>query len=154
MKFSTKGRYGLKAVMELARRSGEGPISMRDLTDAIGVSAPYLEQLFKRLRAVGIIESVRGAQGGYALAKRPEDILVGDVIRPLEGSMAPAACAEKDFHGCKASMCIESYLYREIRESVDRVIDSITLSDMLDKEQELTKNSVQAQPKCERWEAL
>ena len=152
MKFSTRGRYGLKAVMELARREGQGPVSMRDLAESIGISAPYLEQLFKKLRAAGVIESSRGAQGGYALAKPLKRISVGDVIRPLEGSMAPAACAEQDFTGCQSDRCIEAYLYRKIRQSVDDVIDSVTLWDMLEKEKELALQ--RPSHACGAWEAI
>lgn len=152
MKFSTRGRYGLKAVMELARRAQSDPVPMRDLAESIGISAPYLEQLFRKLRTAGVIESLRGAQGGYALAKPPQEICVGDVLRPLEGSMAPADCAEQDHTGCQSDRCIESYLYRKIRQSMDAVIDSTTLWDMLEKEKELALTP--AQHRCGAWEAM
>lgn len=141
MRLSTRGRYGLKAVMELARRwQSDQLVSMRDLSLATGLSASYLEQLFKKLRTAKIIKSVRGAQGGYTLARPVENIVVGDVLRALEGQMAPSACAEKDYQKCKQrEFCVESYLYQKIRESMDAVIDSMTLADMLkiEKEQSL-----------------
>lgn len=137
MKISTKGRYGLKAVMEIARQQDKGLISMRDLSETTGISASYLEQLFKKLREAGILQSVRGAQGGYALAKPADKITAGEVLRPLEGSMAPTVCAQKDFKGCREyEFCIESYLYRRIRESIDDVIDAISLAEMLEIEKQ------------------
>ena len=137
MKISTKGRYGLKAVMEIARQADNGHVSMRDLSQTTGISASYLEQLFKKLRAAGVLRSVRGAQGGYALAKSTREITAGEVLRALEGSMAPTVCAQKEYAGCVGrEFCIESYLYQRIRDSIDNVIDAITLAEMLEIEKQ------------------
>ena len=143
MWFSTKGRYGMKAVLELARRYGTGPVSIRELAARVDVSATYLEQLFNMLREAQVVCSVRGAQGGYLLARLPQDILVGTVIRALEGSMAPVICAEEGFTCTNSDACIESFLYKRIRQSIDVVIDHMTLQDMLDEE-----NRMKQQSKC------
>ncbi len=136
MRISTKGRYGLKAVLELGRREGQGPVSVRELAGCIDISATYLEQLFKKLRQADVVSSIRGAQGGYVLAHQPDEIIIGTVIRALEGSMAPAACAVEGFSCRNADSCVESFLYKEIRKSIDRVIDNVTLGDMLRQERE------------------
>ena len=152
MKISTKGRYGLKAVLEIARQADNGHVSMRDLSQGTGISASYLEQLFKKLRAAGVLRSVRGAQGGYALAKPVGEITAGEVLRALEGSMAPTVCAQKEYAGCAHEFCIESYLYQRIRESIDNVIDTITLSEML----EIEKQQTLQRPNhlCGAWEGI
>ena len=120
--------------MELARQYGNGPVSIRELADKAQVSAKYLEQLFKRLREAQVVSSIRGAQGGYMLAAPPDQIRIGQVLRPLEGSMAPVICAEEGFNCSNSDWCVESFLYKRIRQSIDGVIDTITLQGMLDEE--------------------
>lgn len=141
MRISTKGRYGLKAVMELSRNYGGEPISVRELAARADVSATYLEQLFKKLRTASVVASVRGAQGGYTLARPPGEIPVGSVLRALEGSTAPMFCAEDGFSCENADVCVESFLYRKIRESIDSVIDSLTLADMLEEESDMQRRA-------------
>jgi len=92
MKLSTKGRYGLKAMFELALHFGEGPIPLKDIAEKQNISEHYLEQLIATLRKDGLVNSVRGAQGGYLLSSEPKKITVGDVIRSLEGNIAPSDC--------------------------------------------------------------
>ena len=134
MRMSTKGRYGIKAVIELARCYGKGPVCVRELASRAGISATYLEQLIQRLRECEVVVSVRGAYGGYKLSKAPNEIFVGRVLRALEGSVAPVICADEGFVCDNAEACVEAYLYRRIRESIDEVIDQMTLQDMLDAE--------------------
>lgn len=131
MRLSTKGRYGIKAAIELSKSYGEGPVSVRVLAKRAGISATYLEQLIRKLRACGIVESVRGAHGGYKLKEDPGRVLVGRVLRALEGSVAPMLCAEEGFACDNADACVEAYLYRRIRMSIDEVIDGISLQDLL-----------------------
>ncbi|MDK2918540.1 MAG: Rrf2 family transcriptional regulator, cysteine metabolism repressor [Candidatus Petromonas sp.] len=134
MKLSTKGRYGLKAMFDLALNYGEGPIALNNIADRQNISVHYLEQLIATLRKAGLVKSVRGAQGGYMLADRPENITVGDVLRTLEGPIAPAECVieEEDNECSKASYCVTRTIWEKIRDSVDNVINSITLQDMVD----------------------
>lgn len=132
MKLSTKGRYGLMAMYQLAIDYGKGPISLRDVAKKQGLSENYLEQLFSSLRKDKLLKSVRGAQGGYLLTRNPKDISVGEVLRSLEGSLAPAECAEHDVDCLKEESCATKLVLVKIKDSIDSVVDSITLQDMLD----------------------
>ena len=137
MRISTKGRYGLKAVFELAQHYGEEPLSIRRIAEKQQISVAYLEQLFKKMRADNIVIAERGAQGGYMLSRPPCEITVGQVLRSLEGSVAPVFCAEESVDCDCSKACIECKVYRRIREGIDQVVDGITLQTMLDmKEQE------------------
>lgn len=132
MKLSTKGRYGLKAMFELAVKEGEGPTSLKYIAERQGLSDQYLEQLFSTLRRAGLVKSVRGAQGGYLLSKPAEQITVGDIIRVLEGPIAPSDCVlESDTECEKSDMCVTKVIWERIKVSIDDVIDSITLKDMV-----------------------
>lgn len=131
MKLTTKGRYGLKAATELARNYGDAPVSVRSLAQRQGISEQYLEQIFKLLRKGDLVQSIRGAQGGYVLSRAPEEIMVGEIIRALEGSMAPVECVLEG-NTCKnAQGCAENMLYRKINEAIDGVIDSVSLQQMI-----------------------
>lgn len=134
MKLSTKGRYGLKAMFDLALYYGEGPIALKNVAERQGVSEHYLEQLIATLRKAGLVKSVRGAQGGYMLAYSPSKITVGEIIRVLEGPLAPAECViDEDSAGCKnADCCVTRIIWDKIRVSISKVIDSITLQDMIE----------------------
>lgn len=134
MKLSTKGRYGVKAMFDLALHGGDTPLPLKTIAERQEISEAYLEQLISSLRRAGLVESVRGAQGGYLLAHSPDEITVGSVIRTLEGPIAPADCvAEGKNVDCeKADCCVTRRIWEKIRNSVDNVIDSITLQDMVD----------------------
>ncbi|SDK53878.1 RrF2 family transcriptional regulator [Natronincola ferrireducens] len=133
MKLSTKGRYGLKAMFELALYYGDGPIALKNIAEKQEISDHYLEQLVATLRKAGLVKSVRGAQGGYMLASDPKDITVGDIIRTLEGPLAPSECVmEEDPKACERSKhCVTKMVWEKIRDNFNNVIDSITLEDML-----------------------
>lgn len=139
MKLSTRGRYGLKAMFQLGLYSGEGPIPLKQIADKQNLSESYLEQLFSVLRKEGLINSVRGAQGGYMLSRKPREITVGQVLRCLEGDMAPSDCVmEADGFECsREDECVTKLVWIKIKDSVDEVIDSITLQDMMDDENKL-----------------
>ncbi len=142
MKLSTKGRYGLKAMFDLALNYGEGPIALNNIAERQKISVHYLEQLIAPLRKAGLVKSVRGAQGGYMLADSPENITVGDVIRTLEGPIAPADCViDDEENDCERSgHCITKTIWEKIKVSIDNVIDSITLQNMLDDYKEMNKS--------------
>ncbi len=143
MKLSTKGEYGLRAMFDLAQRHGSGPISLKSVAARQEISEHYLEQLIAVLRKVGLVKSVRGAQGGYMLGREPENIKVGDIIRALEGPIAPMDCVnEEDPEECSRSgSCITRNIWRKVRDSISEVLDSITLQDMCDEaELERQKN--------------
>jgi len=134
MRLSTKGRYGLKAMFELALHYGEGPIPLNNVAEEQRISENYLEQLVATLKKNGLLESVRGAQGGYYLAKSPSEITVGNILRVLEGNMAPADCVmDSDDTNCeRAEYCVTKLVWTKIRDSINDVVDSITLQDMID----------------------
>lgn len=144
MKLSTKGRYGIQAMFELALYYGGGPISLKIIAENEGLSEHYLEQLIAILRRSGLVKSVRGAQGGYILSLPPNKITVGDIIRTLEGSLAPADCVVEDepLACVRAGGCPTRIVMEKIRDAINEVIDSITLQDMVDDYKKMTnKNS-------------
>lgn len=132
MKLSTKGRYGLMAMFQLALEFGNGPISLKYIAEKQVLSENYLEQLFSNLRRDGLITSVRGAQGGYMLSRDPEEITVGQVLRSLEGSLAPAECTLHDTDCTKEEGCATKLVMVKIKDSIESVVDSITLKDMVE----------------------
>jgi Rrf2 family cysteine metabolism transcriptional repressor len=124
VKISTKGRYGLTIMMELANRVGEGPTSLRSIAQRHDLSEHYLEQLIAPLRNAGLVKSIRGAYGGYVLAKQPEEISAGDIIRVLEGPISPVEFAEEEDPA-------KRYLWLRIRDSISSVLDSTSLQDLI-----------------------
>ncbi len=133
VKLSTKGRYGVKAMFDLAEHFGDGPVALKGIAERQGISEHYLEQLMAVLRKAGLVKSIRGAQGGYVLAREPANITVGDIIRVLEGPLAPTECvSEEEPEKCKnAPTCITRTIWQKMRDSLAEVIDSITLADMV-----------------------
>ncbi len=133
MIISTKGRYGLRAMFELAKASGEGPLSIKQISSAQNLSEQYLEQIFSRLKGAGLVESTRGAGGGYKLAHRPCDISVGKVLTALEGELSPAECVGGHAMDCEnIELCITHVIWQRIYDGFNNVVNSITLQDMLD----------------------
>lgn len=134
MKLSTKGRYGLKAMVDLAVHSTDSHISLKSIAERQEISENYLEQLFAILRKEGLVKSIRGAQGGYALSGSPGSITVGAVLRALEGSLAPVDCVEADASDrCdRYDACVTRSVWAKINTCVNEVVDSITLQDLVD----------------------
>ncbi|MDD2421829.1 MAG: Rrf2 family transcriptional regulator [Heliobacteriaceae bacterium] len=132
MKLSTKGQYGVRAMYELAHSYGQGPVSLKTVADRQDISVYYLEQLIAVLRKAGLVNSIRGATGGYVLAREPAAITVGDIIRVLEGPVAPVDCVNDDLPDCcaRAAQCITKQIWAQVRDAIEQVIDSITLADM------------------------
>lgn len=142
MKLSTKGRYGLKAMFELALHDGKGPIPLRNIADSQNISEHYLEQLIAVLKKDDLVNSVRGAQGGYMLSKTPNKITVGEILRALEGEIAPSDCVlDTDENNCtREEHCVTKTVWVKIRNSINDVIDSITLADMVEDHHKLNKD--------------
>ncbi len=132
MKFSTKARYGLRAMVELALNYNEGPLSVKVISERQELSEAYLEQLMSLLARRGLAKSVRGVQGGYHLAKDPDKIKVGDVIRALEGPIVPVDCVnEQDPLNCKrADICVSRIVWERVRDVLNEALDSLTLQDL------------------------
>lgn len=124
LKISTKGRYGLTIMMELARRYGEGQMSLKSIAQKHDLSEHYLEQLVAPLRNAGLVKSIRGAYGGYILARTPEEITAGDVIRVLEGPISPVEFEEEEDPAKRD-------LWMRIRDSISDVLDTTTLQDLI-----------------------
>lgn len=124
MKISTKGRYGLTIMMELAARFGEGPTSLKSIAEKNQLSEHYLEQLIAPLRNAGLVKSIRGAYGGYILANEPARVTAGDIIRVLEGPISPVDFTEEDDPA-------KRQLWLRIRDSIAEVLDSTTLKDLI-----------------------
>lgn len=122
------------AMYQLTLEYGKGPISLNNIAEIHGLSESYLEQLFSTLRKDGLIISVRGAQGGYLLADEPSKITVGEILRSLEGDMDVANCAVDDpsIDCSKGDLCATKVVFVKIKNSIDEVIDNITLADMSD----------------------
>ncbi|MCM1106904.1 MAG: Rrf2 family transcriptional regulator [Blautia sp.] len=133
MKVSTKGRYALRLMMDLALHSTDGPVSLRDVAGRQEISEKYLEQIISVLNKAGYVKSVRGPQGGYLLTRAPEEYTVGMILRQTEGSLAPVACVEeKDFPCERQEDCVTILLWKKIRDAIDSVVDNTTLQDLLD----------------------
>lgn len=130
MKLSTKGRYGVKAMVELAINYGNEPISIKTISERQNISECYLEQLFSPLRKASLIKSIRGAQGGYVLNKEPKDITVAEIISVLEGPIEIASCIEGDSCDNEDS-CATRLLWEKIKTSIDEVMNSVTLQDIV-----------------------
>ncbi len=132
MKLSTKGHYGVQAMFDLAQHYGQGPIPLKTVAERQGLSEHYLEQLIASLRKAGLVKSVRGAQGGYSLSKPPGEITVGDIVRVLEGPIAPLDCVNQDDpeHCQKSEHCVTKNVWAKVRDSISEVLDSVTLEDM------------------------
>jgi len=142
MKLSTKGRYGVKAMVDLAIHYGDAPVSIKTISSRQSISEYYLEQLFSPLRKSKLITSIRGAQGGYVLAKEPKDIKVSDIMNILEGPVEVADCI--DNVSCdNIDCCATRLLWTKIKNSIDEVMESITLQDIVDDYNEMKdKNSL------------
>ncbi|MEW9675860.1 Rrf2 family transcriptional regulator [Lentibacillus sp. L22] len=134
MKISTKGRYGLTIMIELARNAGEGPISLKQIAREKDLSEHYLEQLASPLRNAGLVKSVRGAYGGYVLAKQSKEITAGDIIRVLEG---PITLVE----GIENEEPAQQALWLRVRDAVKNVLDTTTLEDLKNHENDQLQDS-------------
>ena len=142
MKISTKGRYALRLMMDLAENNTGSPISLKDVAKRQDISDKYLEQIISILNKAGYVRSVRGAQGGYMLKMEPQNYTVGMILRQTEGSLAPVACIEDDEIVCDRQQCVTSIVYKKINDAISGVVDNITLQDLVDWQNEKNGNYV------------
>jgi len=131
MKLSTKGRYGIKAMVDLAIHCGEEPVSIKSIAERQNISEYYLEQLFSPLRKANIIKSIRGAQGGYVLGREPMDITMAEIMEVLEGPVEISDCLEENTCS-NIECCATRGFWARIKESIDSVLESTTLQDLVD----------------------
>ena len=134
MKLSTRGRYGIHAMYDLAVNYGDGPQSIKCIAERQGVPEAYLEQLIAMLRREKLVISNRGAQGGYRLAREPREITVGDVLRALEGGLNLVDCLDEEDTCGKSCACPSRIVWMKIRDGLNQVVDGITLQDMIDEQ--------------------
>jgi Rrf2 family transcriptional regulator, cysteine metabolism repressor len=132
--FSTRGEYGVRMMVELARHYGSGPISLAEMADHESLPRPYLEQLVVSLREAELVHSTRGAHGGYELSRNPDEIKMGEVLRALEGPIAPMVCASEDpAHATicgRTGYCTVNHLWMTVQRAIIGALDSITLADL------------------------
>ncbi len=138
MKLSTKGRYGIHAMFDLAQYGSETPQPIKSIAERQNIPEAYLEQLIGQLRRSGLVKSVRGAQGGYLLSRSPAEITVGEVLRTLEGELAVVDCLMEEDACHKACSCPTRVVWKKLRDGVNEIVDGITLQDMLDDYQRMS----------------
>ncbi len=134
MKLSTKGTYGLRAILDIAENQKTGPVSISSIAERQSLSENYLEQLMSKLKKAELIESRRGAQGGYVLAREAQAISVGEILRALEGGLSPVQCSAIDGIGERCSNeahCTIKYVWQKIDESINDAVDNICLADLV-----------------------
>jgi len=143
MKVSTKGRYALLMLLDLAEHKGDGFISLKEIAERQNISKQYLEQIVSLLNTSNILRTNRGKQGGYMLAKDPSECTVREILRITEGSLAPVACLEDDVNQCKqATFCKTLSIWTGLNKVISEYLDSVTLQDMLEQYQESADNWV------------
>ena len=136
MKLSARSRYGLRALVELALQQDEGLVPLRDVARRQEISLPYLEQLVTPLIAAGLVKSTRGTRGGVSLARLPSEIRLSEVVRALEGSLAPVECVNDPTLCHRSDGCVSRDVWREMLEAMMQVLDSMTLQDLVERQQE------------------
>lgn len=132
MMISTKGRYALRIMVDLAKHDGGAPVSVREIAQRQDISGKYMEQIISVLTRAGLLRSVRGAQGGYHLARAPQEISVGMILRATEGDLAPAECVAKGaVHCSRSGACPSRAVFEKVYSAINGVIDGVMLTDLL-----------------------
>lgn len=133
MKVSTKGRYALRLMVDLGLQEEDGYISLKDISRRQNISIKYLEQIVTPLNRAGLVRSARGAQGGYRLAKAPGEYTAGQILRTIEGSMAPIACLECEVNECEHyDKCATIEFWEGMSKVISDYVDSVTLEHLID----------------------
>lgn len=137
MKISTKGRYALRLMLDLALHDTGEPTRIRDIAARQEISEKYLEQIISTLNKAGYVRSIRGPQGGYHLVKKPEQYTVGMILRLTEGSLAPVACLEDEVNLCERQEgCVTLRLWQMLDQAISQVVDKVTLADLVEWEKQ------------------
>lgn len=141
MKISTKGRYALRMLIDLAEHQNCGFVALKDIADRQNISKKYLEQIILIFNKSDILKTTRGSQGGYKLSKSPDKYTVGEILRLTEGSLAPVDCLNQDPHECERSgECATLPVWRGLNRVINEYLDSITLQDIIDQQRERYAN--------------
>ncbi len=145
MKLSTKGRYGLRALLDLALHNEEEAVSLQSIAERQNISMGYLEQLMRMLKREGLVSSVRGAGGGYHLAKPAAEISVGDILRALEGNLDAVTCpGNQENGGCQgADLCVTRFVWQRINDSITQAVDTMMLKQLVEESRRLQKEKGQ-----------
>ena len=133
MKLSTRTRYGIRAILELAEKDGSGPLRVKTIAQSQDISAKYLEQLMSILKSAGFVRSMRGSKGGYMLAKAPNQIKLSDVFDCLEGPVTTVECVEDKDFCARAADCVARQVWAQVQQAITNVLQSITLQDLVDR---------------------
>lgn len=142
MKISTKGRYALRLLLDLAEHNTGTPIRVKEIATRQNISEKYLEQIISVLNKAGYVQSIRGAQGGYLLKKEPNAYTIGEILRLTEGSIAPVSCLDEQETSCeRKENCVSVILWKKINDAVNEVVDNTTLQDLMDWKRNLDKDS-------------
>lgn len=141
MKISTKGRYALRMMVDIAQRNTGEPVSIRDISARQDISIKYLEQIVSVLVRAGYLRSIRGPQGGYMLTKKPSEYTAGDILRVTEGNLHPVDCLVDEVNQCpRADTCVTLRLWKELDAAITGVVDRYTLEDMVTWSEETVNN--------------
>lgn len=137
MKISTKGRYALRMLLDLAQHSAEGYVALKDIAERQDISKKYLEQIVPLLNKSGLLRTNRGYQGGYMLAKSAEQYTVGEILRVTEGDLCPVACLQYEKNDCpRAADCMTLFVWKGLYKSITDYLDGISLQDIIDRSME------------------
>lgn len=139
MKISTKGRYALRLMIDLALEEPQ-VVRLKDVAGRQEISIKYLEQIISILQKCGYVKSIRGPGGGYTLAKKPEEYTAGMILRQIEGSLAPVSCLEEENPCSRSGSCVTWRLWQMVYDAVNEVVDHVTLADLAEWERELRGN--------------
>ena len=136
MKLSTRTRYGIRAILELAENYGRGPLQLKAIARHQELSFKYLEQLMAVLKSAGLVQSIRGPKGGYILAKTPSQIKVSDCFNCLEGPVITTECVDNNNFCPRTADCVARQLWAEVQNAIVTVLQSITLQNLVDRAKE------------------
>ncbi len=140
MKISTKGRYALRLMLDIALHNDNGPVRIKEIALRQDISDKYLEQIIAALNKAGLVKSIRGPQGGYLLVKKPEEYTVGMILRSTEGSLAPVSCMDCEGESCqRQDQCVTLRIWKKLDDAIKGVVDEITLCDLMEWEKEAEK---------------
>ena len=133
MKLSTRTRYGIRAILELAENTGKGPLQIRTIAQRQAISVKYLEQLMAMLKSAGFVRSIRGSKGGYVLAKAANQIKLSDCFNVLEGTVTTVECVDNDSFCARAADCVVRDVWAQVQQAIENVLESVTLQDLVEK---------------------
>lgn len=141
VKISTKGRYAVRVMLDLAVNNTGEYIKVKQIAKRQGISEKYLEQIIAILNKAGYVKSVRGAQGGYRIAREPEYYTVGMILRLTEGSLCPVACLEDPVNECeRCDTCETLGVWKQLEKAINNVVDNVTIADLVERQQKRTES--------------